>query len=183
MIVQKILALILVTGVSITCSFSQKLRITCKARNDTVSISEAIFIKVVVHNTSTTKVILPEGFHVKSNYLPNGLDFPLEGIELYFDISPAAPQAKVFIEGLSVLKPVKFYAIRSGKEKEFEVDIGKHLNYIRKFLQNENLEIPLNVVYSLTCRASNSLYSLDEKKASTMFMNILSEPVTFYVSR
>jgi hypothetical protein len=183
MIAQSFLAFILATGLSITCSFSQNLRITCEAPDDTVSISEPILIKVVLHNTSNAKDKLPDGFHVKSNYFPNGLDFPQEGIELYFNFSPIAPEAKVFIERLSVIKPTKFYAIRSGKETEFEVDISRHLNYIRKVLKKENREIPLNVVYSLTCRASNSLYFLDEKKISTMFMNIQSEPVTFYVSR
>jgi hypothetical protein len=151
--------------------------------NDTVSFSEPFFIKVLLQNTSKNKIKLPQGFHVKSNYLPNGLDFPQEGVELYFEISPTTPEAKVFIEGMSVIKPIRFYVIRPGREKEFEVDISKHLVYIRKFLHQENLEIPLNVVYSLTCRVSNSLYFMDETKTSAMFKDVKSMPVTFYVTQ
>ena len=182
MIVRRILVLVLITGVSLTYSFSQDLKLTCGIANDTVSISKPFFIKVLLQNTSKKKIKLPQGFHVKSNYLPNGLDFPLEGIELYFNIFPTAPEAEVFIEGLSVIKPSQFYVVRPGNEKEFTVDIGKHLEYIREFLEKENPEIPLNVVYSITCRASNSLYFLEETKDSTMFMDIQSQPLTFYLS-
>ena len=178
-----ILALILVLEVGLTYSFSQDLKITCKIANDTVSFSEPFFIKVLLQNTSKKKVKLPQGFHVKSNYLPNGLDFPQEGIELYFEISPTTPEEKVFVEGLSVIKPIRFYVIKPGKEKEFEVDISKHLVYIRNYLHEENLAIPLNVVYSVTCRASNSLHFLDETNTSTMFKDVQSMPVRFYVSQ
>lgn len=180
---RQILALLLVLGVSFTYSFSQDLKITCKIADDTVSFSEPFFIKVLLQNTSKNKIKLPQGFHVKSNYLPNGLDFPQEGIELFFEISPTTPEAKVFIEGLTVIKPVRFYVLRPGKQKEFEVDISKHLVYIQHFLLKENLKIPLNVLYSITCRASNSLYFLDETNTSTMFKDIKSLPIKFYVSQ
>lgn len=182
MIVRSILGLGLVLGVSLTYSFSQDVKITCTMANDTVSFSEPVFVKVLLRNTSKKKIRLPYGFHVKSNYLPNGLDFPQEGIELYFEISPATPEAKVFIEGLQVVKPTRYDVIKPGREKEFEVDLGKHMVYIRKYVEEANLEIPLNVVYSITCRASNRFHFMDETETSALFRDVQSEPVKFYVS-
>jgi hypothetical protein len=112
-------------------------------------------LKVRLQNVSQKTIRLPEGFHTTSSLLPNGLKFPLEGIQLHFSIHPALREAKVFVEGLTVIKPNTFYRVRPGRHVEFDVDLGPHIQYVNDFLREEGRSYRTNHVYSITCYVSN----------------------------
>ena len=135
--------------------YGQDLEVTCQADKDTASVNGPIIVKVRLKNVSENMMRLPEGFHVTSSVLPNGLDFPQEGIRLHFDIHPAPPEAKIVVEGLTVIVPNKFYKIKAGRAVEFNVDLGRHINYVNESLREEEISFPLHHLYSFTCYVSN----------------------------
>lgn len=150
-----VIAIMLVVFTSALDVCSQNLKVTCEAVEDTVSINGPVILKVRLQNISRRTVRLPEGFHITSSLLPNGLKFPLEGIQLDFEIRPALREAKLFVEGLTVIKPNTFYKVRPGRHVEFEVDLGPHIQYVNDFLREEGLSFSTNLVYSITCSAAN----------------------------
>ena len=146
---------VFLTLISIS-SYGQQVDIRIKTTKDTFSISEPINIQVTVINNSAKSIFLPADFYVTSNLLPNGLENPISGFNLNFEIEPVSNWTAVHIENTSLILPRDFLKIRPKKSRTFTYDIGKHIRYINKRLTTDSLRISTNLTYTISTQLNNS---------------------------
>ena len=145
-------------------SYGQQIDIQIRTTKDSFNISEPINIQVSVINRSDKHIFLPAEFYVTSNLLPNGLENPISGFNLHFEINPAPNWASVHIENTTLILPQDFVSIGPNKSRTFIYDIGKHIRYLNKRLTTDSLKLPSNSDYTISTQINNNWQDKNNRK-------------------